>query len=441
MLDLSGLDVQKWRVEKVWFANLTFGSFDELVERYKEGHIPKPKLTYPEPEEGTDFISGMLTQRGHTFPKEPRAGPKQYQPHGNRFSIRNQRVEYMQWEFSWRMSASNGIQLFDIRFAGERVVYELSLQEIAVLYSGANPASFFSQVADTVFGLGSQAHGLLPGVDCPEYAAFLDTLIYFEEIDKPQSYPKAVCVFEHNKQTPLRRHKASSYRTGFYHGGLVDYVLVLRTCFTLFNYDYVMDFVFHNNGALEVMVRSTGYILGSFFFQDEDPFGFRLQESMFGGIHHHLFHFKADLDIVNTENRYETLDFYLDNRTWEWTVAGKPHFQTAMQRNLHLSEKDAVTRQDSSTPRYHVIYSTNLNKQGNQRGYRIFNRAPSPQLLPQNFGVERTMPWSRYQLALTLRKENEESSSSAYAQFDASDPVVNFQSYIDDDENIVDKVI
>ena len=37
--------------------------------------------------------------------------------------------------------ASGGLRLWDIRFLGERIVYELSLQEILASYSGITPAT------------------------------------------------------------------------------------------------------------------------------------------------------------------------------------------------------------------------------------------------------------------------------------------------------------
>nr|KAG5701325.1 hypothetical protein BaRGS_006099 [Batillaria attramentaria] len=237
-----------------------------------------------------------------------------------------------QWEFSWRMSAATGIQLLDVRHVGQRVLYELSLQEVAVLYSGANPLSAFSQFVDSAFGLGNRAHGLMPGVDCPDYAVFLDTV---------------VCIFEHNTQKPLRRHKSNSFRSGFFYGGMLDTVLVLRTCLTLFNYDYLVDFVFHSNGVMEVSVSASGYILASYYTKDEDVFGFRLGDTMLGGLHRHLLHFKVDLDVVGVVNRYKTLDLYVDNRTWPWSER-KPHYQTAMRKTLLHTEKDAALS------KYHV---------------------------------------------------------------------------------------
>ncbi|KAK7489226.1 hypothetical protein BaRGS_00019478 [Batillaria attramentaria] len=439
LLHVDGPDVNTWRVAKVWFANQTFPSLDDIVDRYNEGMLPNgTSPTHAQPK-GDKLTLGNLSLREAPVPRKPQAGPRQYQPQGNRFNMQGQRVTYLQWEFSWRMSAATGIQLLDVRHVGQRVLYELSLQEVAVLYSGANPLSAFSQFVDSAFGLGNRAHGLMPGVDCPDYAVFLDTVLYTEDFMEPHTYPKVVCIFEHNTQKPLRRHKSNSFRSGFFYGGMLDTVLVLRTCLTLFNYDYLVDFVFHSNGVMEVSVSASGYILASYYTKDEDVFGFRLGDTMLGGLHRHLLHFKVDLDVVGVVNRYKTLDLYVDNRTWPWSER-KPHYQTAMRKTLLHTEKDAALRQDDSTPRYHVIYNQHhLNQQGNLRGYRLVNRSPIHQLLPEWYGAERSLSWSRYPIAVTRRKETEETSSSRHAQFDSSEPVVDFKSFIEDNENIVDE--
>ena len=55
-------------------------------------------------------------------------------------------------------------------------------------------------------------------------------------------------------------------------------------------------------------------------------------------------------------------------------------------------------------------------------------------------GQEPAISWARYQMAVTKYKEEEPRSSSMYTIWDGAEPVVNFQSFIDDNENIVDVV-
>ncbi|GFR77408.1 amine oxidase, partial [Elysia marginata] len=84
------------------------------------------------------------------------------------------------------------------------------------------------------------------------------------------------------------------------------------------NYDYVLDFIFHQNGALETRLMSTGYIQSNFYRTVERDFGVKIQETITGNLHHHMFNLKADLDVSGTSNRYETLDIQRMDATLSW---------------------------------------------------------------------------------------------------------------------------
>ena len=62
------------------------------------------------------------------------------------------------------------------------------------------------------------------------------------------------------------------------------------------------------------------------------------------------------------------------------------------------------------------------------------------QVIPEGEGQEPSVSWARYQMAVTKYKEEEKRSSSMSAIWDGAEPVVNFQKFIDDNENIVDVV-
>lgn len=63
---------------------------------------------------------------------------------------------------------------------------------------------------------------------------------------------RAMCVFEQNTGVPLRRHLSYSRDQGAFYGGMSDSVLIFRSILTIVNYDYVMDFVFHQVGSAQV---------------------------------------------------------------------------------------------------------------------------------------------------------------------------------------------
>ncbi len=56
-------------------------------------------------------------------------GPVQYEPYGRRFSIDGNKVKWMGWEMDVGNKPTSGPRLWDIRFKGERIIYELSIQE------------------------------------------------------------------------------------------------------------------------------------------------------------------------------------------------------------------------------------------------------------------------------------------------------------------------
>ncbi|GFR99950.1 amine oxidase [Elysia marginata] len=115
------------------------------------------------------------------------------------------------------MSSFTGPQLFDIRFQGERIIYELSLAEIAQspLFVGR---SVFSS-------LGSKA--LVPGADCPDTATLIPITVWNQHGEEPGEYASAFCMFEHNNGYPLSRHLSYAKPDGYY-SGMQDSVLILR---------------------------------------------------------------------------------------------------------------------------------------------------------------------------------------------------------------------
>ncbi|KAK0059436.1 amine oxidase [copper-containing], partial [Biomphalaria pfeifferi] len=63
----------------------------------------------------------------------------------------------------------------------------------------------------------------------------------------------------------------------------------------------------------------------------------------------------------------------------------------------------------------------------------------SPNLVCEDVGHERTVPWARHQMVVTKHKDSEQWSSSNYAMFDSLDPVVDFTKFYTDNEDIVDE--
>eukprot|EP00058_Branchiostoma_floridae_P012213 XP_002597701.1 hypothetical protein BRAFLDRAFT_279777 [Branchiostoma floridae] len=427
-------DPSEWHVSRVFYNDQYFDSVEQLITGYADGSVEKD--TPDADVQGDDILYPTFIRRGKPQPASPSRGPTLTEPGGRRYAVRGRHIEYMGWSFDWRLGTSQSMQLYDVRMNGERIAYEVSSQDAASFYSGSNPAMLNNLFLDSYWDVG-RSYELTRGVDCPETATCFD-ILQQRSTKVPSLTKNAVCVFELNAGIPLRRHFDSDFAGGFHsYGGMADHVLVLRHINTVYNYDYVYDYIFHQNGVIEVRVGLTGYIIPS---QDTTSYGYPLYAGEIGNVHQHSFSYKVDLDILGTQNRFETVDILLENITNPERPELR-HIQTRIQRNLRTTEKEAAVQYDFNRPKYYNFYRDGqTNRFGVNRGYRVQLNGIAKTLLPrQDWAAMRGVAWQDYQLVVTQRKDSEPSSSSIYNQNDLYDPVVDFQSFIDDDESIVDE--
>ncbi|NXY65610.1 AOC1 oxidase, partial [Callaeas wilsoni] len=392
LLDHGDPDPRRWAVRQLWYNGRYFGSVRELAESHARGTLPLARL----PEPPARHLFSSYEPRGRFASGTPTEvhGAKVCEPQGRRYRLRGNRLEYGGWSLAFRLRSSAGLQLFDVRFGGERVAYELSVQEAIAFYGGHSPAAMQTKYMDAGWAMGASSYELARGVDCPETATFLDAH-HLLDADGPVRFPHALCVFELPTGVPLRRHFDSDFQGGFhFYAGLEGQALVLRTTSTVYNYDYIWDFLLYPNGVLETKVHATGYIHATFYTPEGRRYGSRVHSHLLGNIHTHLVHYKVDLDVAGSGNSFETMDIRFENISNPWSAGAR------------------------------VV------QPGPGQGW---DRDPlAPRLTPP-------LTCPRYHLAVTRRHENEPSSSSIYTQNDPWDPPVTFESFIRDNETIEDQ--
>ncbi|CAF98843.1 unnamed protein product, partial [Tetraodon nigroviridis] len=409
LLNHQDLDPKRWTIEKLWYNSMYFDSVEELVLKYELGTVEKIKAV-------DNNLYSTFIPRGHLNTPSDIHGPKLVEPQGPRYRTDQNFVEFAGWSFTYGVRSSAGIQIFDLRFNGERVAYEVSLQEAIAFYAGDTPAAMQTKYIDSGWAMGVSTYELAPGIDCPEVATFVD-LYHYYDTDSPTRYKNALCIFETTTAVPLRRHFNSNFKGGYnFYAGLDSTVLVLRTTSTVYNYDYIWDFIFYQNGVMEAKMSATGYLHSTFFTSKGLHYGTRLYENGLGNVHTHLIHYKVDLDIAGQNNSFETVDVKFVNFTNPWSPENSI-VQPKLHSTEHKTERSAALRFGKKMPR-HVLFSNpnKKNKWGHPRSYRI-----------------------HYPLAVTLHKDNEATSSSMFAQGNPWEPVVSFEDYIRDNENIVNQ--
>ncbi|XP_069815378.1 diamine oxidase [copper-containing]-like [Dendropsophus ebraccatus] len=429
------LDPKHWRIEKVWYNGQYFDSLEEFVGRYEKDEVTKIQL----PDYREEDLYSTFIPRGNFKTKTDVHGPKICEPQGKRYRILGNYVEYAGWSFAYRFSTSSGLQIFDIQFNDIRVAYEVSIQEAIAFYSGVTPSAMQSKAIDSGWGMGAVNHELAKGIDCPEVATYKD-VYHFYDTDKPVLHKNAMCIFELPMGMPLRRHFNSDYNGGYnFYAGLESHVLVVRTTSTVYNYDYIWDFLFYQNGVVEVKVHATGYIQATFFTPEGLQYGSKVHSHVLGNLHTHLIHYKVDIDVAGRENSFETINLKYENISNPWSPG---HFivQSRMEKTIRISEAKAAFRFGSPLPRYLMFLNPNKkNKWGHEKSYRIQYNSHAHSVLPRRWAEEKGVSWSRYSLAVTRHSDQELSSSSLYNQNDPWEPEVNFEKFIRNNEDIINQ--
>ncbi|XP_025056492.1 LOW QUALITY PROTEIN: membrane primary amine oxidase-like [Alligator sinensis] len=426
LVDHSSLNISQWKVLKVFYNGQYFEGMVQLESEFKQGHVKVDKVKKTPTDGG---YSSLKPRVPHQNP-----GPLQYEPRGPRYSIRSNQVVFQAWSFAFGMDVHTGPRLFDIRFKGERIAYELGLQEASAIYSSNSPGAMSARYLDASYGIGKFAFSLVPGVDCPYLATYLDSY-YLIDSFMPEKRENSICIFEENSEIPVRRHYSKMN-----YGGLASSVLVFRTISTLENYDYIWNFIFHQSGAVEVKVQATGYISSSFFFGDGTEFGSRVQEHTLGTMHNHALHFKVDLDIGGTKNSLVTHDMAFETVQVPWSPEHHIERPRLIKKVLDKEDK-AAFRLDSKMPRYIYFAANSENKWGQEQGYRFQIISFPGDHLPETSTMERAISWGRYKLAVTKRKEDEPTSSSIYNQNDPWTPTVAFADFINNETIINEDLV
>ena len=198
LVDHSGAKASTWKILKVLYNNQTFNTLDELVAKYENNTIAKIMLPAPK---GNEALFSSYERRGAPQPSKPMRGPNQYAPDGQRYTVKGRHINYMSWSFDFRMDSNSGIQLYDIQFSGDRIIYELSLQEAAATYAGYYPRPSWNNFLDGSWGMGFSSFEMFRGVDIPETATCFDA-VHMIGMESPKIIRNAVCVFELNSGIP-----------------------------------------------------------------------------------------------------------------------------------------------------------------------------------------------------------------------------------------------
>jgi primary-amine oxidase len=219
------------------------------------------------------------------------------------FRIEDGEVRWQKWHFRYALHPREGLVLYMVGYEdGGRVrsiLYRGSLSEMVVPYGDPTGAWFFRNSFDAgELGLGVNASTLRPGIDCPTNCSVFDAVIA-DGGGVPRALSGAVALYE--------RDGGIAWKHGDDARRARD--LVLSYSSEVGNYDYGFDWIFHQDGALEMRVALTGIMAAKGVADGgHDPYSHVVARNIAAPHHQHFFTFRLDMDIDGAANRVVELN-------------------------------------------------------------------------------------------------------------------------------------
>ncbi|KAL8381554.1 hypothetical protein RB595_005707 [Gaeumannomyces hyphopodioides] len=376
--------------------------------------------------EPTNPYGEKMGWNGDKLPHDDIEPPVAILPGGARHEF-DPEQNYVRWmDFSFYVATGRaGISVHDIRYKGERVVYELAMQEALSHYAGPDRAQTYASYIDVTIGF--TAFNLIPGFDCPSYA----------------TYTNAFCLFEFPKDFPMNRHFDRRSRA---YDATKNTAFILRSVSTVDNYDYMTTYEFRHDGSIEVIVRASGYIQGSRAVDEKDAwdYGFRIRKDISGSMHDHVLNFKADLDILGTKNSLFKTQFVPHQEVYPWSNGQVVNTMKVERSFVANEDQGKINWAPNAAASYSVVNKDKPNENGEYPGYKIYpSTGSSIHLTVQNSTVfPRQINWATHHLYALKRKDSEPVSAHPITAWDMNKPpYVDFNDFFDgeslDQEDLV----
>jgi primary-amine oxidase len=274
--------------------------------------------TVPVPSEAWGYDEAEISARSALRPEGKEASLTQLG--GDNIRVEGGRFVWDMWRFHLRADMRPGLVLSMVEARdGARwrsVAYQMHLSEVFVPYMDPDRGWYWRTYMDSgEYGFGKLLSPLRKGVDCPPYARFLAVTMPQDD-GEPIQIPSAICMFERSIGDPAWRHYeivARSLQAPALTAGRPASELVVRSASEIGNYDYLIDYVFRQDGTIHVAVGATGIDavkgVASQSMKDataaaDTSHGTLVAPNLVAPFHSHYFNFRLDLDIDGTENDF-----------------------------------------------------------------------------------------------------------------------------------------
>ena len=377
-------DQSQWKIVNVLYRHEYFATSTEFIRALEAGSV----TVVPTAPFSTNPFWQTLNHRQTGRPNNNAAPAINVQP-TKRYTVKGGRVEWLGWSFHVKNRLRTSMAIHDVSFMGDRIAYELSLQELQAIYTGRQAYMSNKYLFDSVFRYGALNRELKAGIDCPIQATFFDN----------------ICVFELDAGIPLWR---KDHQGNKFYAGAKSTQLVVRSIFPVGNYDYLVEAKFSLDGSIDMGFSATGQLYMSYYDETEESFGTKVHDEALANVHAHFAAFKADLDILGQNNCVEKTSVKYGPRTEiPGTETDHPDLHVP-EKNMYIhrtiveTEDEARVKVNNQAPvQWKVASCSEMNQWGYHKGYDIIH--PNTPL-----GIMDEPSFNDYHMIFSQRKEHDE---------------------------------
>jgi primary-amine oxidase len=293
------------------------------------------------------------------------------QPNGASFTITGQEVRWQKWRFRYTMHPREGLVLHTVGYEDQgrirSILYRASLSEMAVPY-GDTDANWRWRSAFDVgeYGMGRLASSIEPNTDAPPNATLIDATFAGDD-GKPYVQPKAVGIYERDGGM-LWKHYEGYSKTNESRRARE---LVIFFIATIGNYDYAINWIFHQDGVLEMDGALSGIMLPKGVKEATAahlPSGHLVAANVVAPHHQHFFNFRLDFDVDGPQNAVHEM-----NTSAIPAGAGNPSLNGILMKETMLATEATAKRQmNMATARtWSIVNPSSMNALGSHASYII----------------------------------------------------------------------
>ena len=404
----------------------------------------KGKNFYARPIDGLTFIVNMDEKKvekvidSEVYPVPPVAsdldvksvGPQRQklkpfvitQPEGPSYQVEGNEVTWQNWRFRYTMHPREGLVIYLVQYHDHGkwrpILYRGSLSDMMVPYGDPDQHwTYRSAFDEGEYGIGRYSGPLTKGAEVPENAELFDAT-FVDDFGKPYVTKNAVALYERDGGL-LWKH------FDMYAGG--NYVrrsreLVISFITTISNYDYGLNWIFKQDGSLQLEAQLTGIMLakgsnvksmnGSHDHAHPDlAYGHLVAPNVVAPHHQHFFNFRLDLDVDGANNSVSEL-----NTTAITDAKINPAGNAFLMQETQLkNELDAQRDLDAKAQRKWKIFNPkSVNSLGYQAGFILIPGENAAPYLQESSPLKTRGGFVNHQVWVTQERDDEVYAGGAY---------------------------